>query len=127
MFEFLDIDRIEGEEIDLILVKKTPANPSKDYFPCYLLNIVLHGSNTKTGSIPYYGGNIGYGISEEHRGHHYASKACILLKETAKTHGLDYLIITCDPDNIPSRKTCEYLGAELLEIAILPKDNEMYL
>lgn len=71
MFEFLDIDRIEGEEIDLILAKKIPANPSRDYFPCYLFNIVLHGSNTKTGSIllrighndnTYYGGNIGYGL-----------------------------------------------------------------
>lgn len=106
MFEFLDIYRISGEEIDLILVKKTPADPSKNYFPCYLFNILLHGSNTKVGAIllrishndnTYYGGNIGYGINEEHRGHHYASKACLLLMEVAKTHGLDYLIITCDP------------------------------
>ncbi len=135
-FQFIDIDRIEGKEIDLVIKEKTPAEPAKNYVPSYTFNIVLHGTDIKAGGInlrvkhndnTYYGGNIGYGVDEEHRGHHYASKACLLVKEAAIAHGLDYLIITCDPENIASRKTCEYLGAELLEIAMLPEDNEMYL
>ena len=36
------------------------------------------------------------------------------------------LYITCNPDNIPSRKTCEKLGLILEEIVDLPEDNEMY-
>lgn len=36
-----------------------------------------------------------------------------------------YLYITCNPDNIPSRKTLEYLKGELLEIAELPEDSDM--
>lgn len=70
-------------------------------------------------------GNIGYEIDEPCRGHHYAGKACRLLFELAKRHGMEYLIITCNPDNRPSRKTCEWLGGELLEIAELPEDNGM--
>ena len=62
-----------------------------------------------------------------YRGHHYAEKACRLLFTLAKKHGLGYVIITCRPDNIPSRRTCERLGGELLEIAELPEDNEMRL
>lgn len=38
---------------------------------------------------------------------------------------MSYLYITCNPDNIPSRKTLEYLKGELLEIAELPEDSDM--
>lgn len=75
----------------------------------------------------YYGGNIGYRIKEEYRGHHYAAKACLLLFKLAKEHGMKYLIITCNPDNYPSRKTCEYIGCRLVEIVELPADNDMRL
>jgi predicted acetyltransferase len=34
--------------------------------------------------------------------------------------------ITCDPDNIASRKTCELAGARLVEIVDLPEDTDMY-
>ena len=47
----------------------------------------------------YYGGNIGYSVDKKYRGHHYAGKACLLLFELAKKHHMDYLIITCVPDN----------------------------
>jgi len=30
--------------------------------------------------------------------HHYAAKACIILKSLARKHGMDKLIITCNPD-----------------------------
>lgn len=57
--------------------------------------------------------------------YHFAGKACLLLFELARKHDMQYLIITCNPDNHASRKTCEYAGGELLEIAELPKDNDM--
>lgn len=73
----------------------------------------------------YYGGNIGYRVSEQYRGHHYAGKACLLLFELAKRHDMEYLIITCNPDNYASRKTCEYAGGVLEKIVELPEDNDM--
>ncbi len=39
---------------------------------------------------------------------------------------MDYLIITCVPDNIASSRTCEITGGKFLEIANIPEDNEMY-
>ena len=39
---------------------------------------------------------------------------------------MPYVIITCNPDNLPSRRTLERLGGDLLEIVDLPPDNDMY-
>lgn len=39
---------------------------------------------------------------------------------------MDRLIITCNPDNSPSRITCEKAGLKLKEIIDLPPHNEMY-
>ena len=72
----------------------------------------------------YYAGNIGYQIDEPYRGHHYAGKACKLLFQLARRQGMEYVIIVCAPSNQPSRKTCEWLGGELLEIVELPEDSE---
>jgi len=36
------------------------------------------------------------------------------------------LIITCSPDNFPSRITCEKAGLKLKEIVDLPPHNELY-
>ena len=36
------------------------------------------------------------------------------------------LIITCSPDNIPSRRTLEKLGGTLLETANVPEDHWLY-
>lgn len=69
----------------------------------------------------YYDGHIAYTIEEEYRGHHYAYKACLLLKSLLSKEGINHVIITCDPDNIASRKTIEALGATFIEQATVPK------
>lgn len=134
-FEFLDFDSIDGEDIDLVIEKKAPAEDEKGFVPAYKYNIILHGSSENVGKIDvrignnqslYFGGHIGYSILERFRGNHFAAKACILIKQVAVAHGMDKLIITCNPDNLPSRKTCEYIGANLIEIIDLPPHNDMY-
>jgi len=117
----------------LVLEKTVDGDEEKGWVPAYHFAICnLEG--TKMGICDlrvghndklYFGGNIGYRVEETYRGHHYAGKACLLLLELAKKHEMGYLIITCNPDNYPSRKTCEYAGGELLEIVELPEDNDM--
>ena len=76
--------------------------------------------------ITHYAGHIGYGVDRPHRGHHYAARACRLLLPLAKKHGLDPLWITCNPDNLASRKTCEALGATLEEIVSVPPGSDLF-
>ena len=131
--EFFDTDFLESEEIKLVLDNTAQADPVRKWAPAYYFTICDKQGNAmgdcdlRIGYSDglYYGGHIGYGVKEKYRGHHYAAKACRLLFELAKKHEMDYLYITCNPDNLPSRKTLEYLNGNLLEIAELPEDNEM--
>ena len=131
---FLDVSDLKTEEIFLRLAKTGEANPEKQWVPAYYFDICLTdgtkigccdlriGHNDKT----YIGGNIGYGIDEPYRGRRYAAKACALLFRQAAKHGMDHLIITCQPNNKASSRTCELAGGTLLEIRDIPEDNEMY-
>ncbi|WP_207643701.1 GNAT family N-acetyltransferase [Desnuesiella massiliensis] len=112
-----------------------PSNGEKGYVPAYKYRITMHNSNDSIGNIDirigyneniYYGGNIGYEIEQAYRGNNYASKACKIIKQIAIAHGMDGLIMTCNPDNFPSRVTCEKAGLKLKEIVDLPPHNEMY-
>ena len=130
---FLDTSFLRNDEILLQLEKTVDGDEARQWLPAYHFAI-CNPDGVKMGACDlrighnesvYYGGNIGYRVEPAFRGHHYAGKACRLLFELAKRHGLDWLIITCSPDNWPSRKTCEGLGGTLLEIAELPADNPM--
>lgn len=130
---FINTDFLKNDEITLLLEKTVDGDDAKGWVPAYHFAI-CSSTGTRLGVCDlrighndklYYGGNIGYTVDEKYRGHHYAGKACLLLFELAGKHGMDYLIITCNPDNHASRKTCEYAGGELLEIVELPEDNDM--
>lgn len=130
---FLDTSDLKNEEISLELERTAEGNIEKGRVPAYYFAI-CNNDGAKIGECDlrvgynentYYGGNIGYSVDEKYRGRHYAGKACLLLFELAKRHNMDYLIISCDPDNIASRKTCEYAGGKLSEIAELPEGNDM--
>ncbi len=129
---FLNTEDLYNKEIRLVLEKTVEGN-DKGWVPAYHFAICDH-EGTKMGSCDlrighneklYYGGNIGYRIEEPYRGHHYAAKASLLLFELARKHDLGYVIITCNPDNHASRKTCEKLDGTLLEIVSLPEDSDM--
>ncbi len=116
MSEFKELDLLTDGEIDLRIEEKIPPDEKKGYVPVYRYRITLHDSENSIGIIVirigynenlYYGGNIGYFINEEYRGNNYALKACKIIKDVAVAHGMNKIIITCNPDNISSRKTCE--------------------
>lgn len=134
MFLFKKV--LSNDEIVLKLIRTADANPVRNWVPTYYFSICSAKDGSELGDCDlrighnentWYGGNVGYAINPEHRGHHYAAKACLLLFELAKLHKLTYLYITCNPDNIASRKTCEYAGGVLETIADLPAYNDMYI
>ena len=134
---------LKNDEVCLILDQYVPANREKGWVPAYFFDICTPDGKKKMGrcdlrighnDLLYYGGNIGYNVKPRYRGNHYAVKACKLLFELARQQRLGYVIITCNPDNLPSRRTLEHLCRELpqcngrmLEIVDLPEDNDMYL
>lgn len=130
---FLDTNFLKTAEISLRQIELDPDDPQRKWDPAFHFDILDHtgrpvgGCNLRLGHSDalYYAGNIGYKIDEPYRGRHYAGKACQLLFALARRQGMEYLIITCTPDNQASRKTCEWLGGELLEIAELPEDSDM--
>lgn len=81
--------------------------------------------NLRVGSTTHvqrYGGHIGFDVSPEHRGHHFAARAVRLLIPLARQLGLNPLWITCDPENAASRRTLELAGAHFVEIVDVPSD-----
>ena len=94
-----------------------------------LWRITEHGKKQEIGQISfrngesiyiYYFGHIGYHIDPPWRGHGYACAACKLISSLFAYEAKSSLVITCDPDNIPSRKTCEKLGCTLERIVDVP-------
>jgi tagatose 1,6-diphosphate aldolase len=77
-------------------------------------------------NLRMYLGHIGYNVLPAARGNHYAARACRLLLPLARRHGLSELWITCNPENIASQRTCERLGAQLIDTVPLPANHLLY-
>lgn len=128
--------RISGEIVDLIPEKIIEARADNQYVPSVFYRIYLHGSLHEVGACDlrlgmnrelYYAGNIGYNIKPSERGHGYAYEACLLLFRTAADeYGMHTLIITCSPDNVPSRHTLEKLNGTFLETVNVPPEHWLY-
>jgi len=73
-----------------------------------------------------YYGHVGYNVFPPARGRHFAERACRLVLPLARAHGMRELWITCNPENAASRRTCERLGATLIEVVDLPEGFPLY-
>jgi tagatose 1,6-diphosphate aldolase len=76
--------------------------------------------------VELYYGHVGYNVLPAARGCRYAQRACQLLAPLARAHGMSRLWITCNPENFASRKTCERLGAELVDFVDVPPSNPLH-
>lgn len=134
-FTFLDPGKLTDNDLELVLIKKVPANKKKRYFPAYEFEMRNSKTGKKIGGISLRignnettkcGGHIGYRVDEEFRGNRYAARSLKLLFPFAKRNCLNPPWITCNSENIPSRKTCELAGGALIEIVDVAKNNEEY-
>lgn len=98
----------------------------------YTFDICLPGRKKPIGYISlrlgespalYYLGHIGYRIHQDFRGHSYAGKALRLLIPLMRKEKLLHPVITTNPNNPASRKTCEKLGCRLERIAPVPFEH----
>jgi len=136
-FAFLDPGRLVDGDLMLTLRTCLPGDPARGWAPSYEFEMRHTEEGTLLGHISLrigendhlllYAGHIGYEVLPEHRGHHYAARACRLLLPLALQHGLETVWITCDPDNWASRRTCELAGARFVEIVRVPPNDVLYL
>ena len=134
-FPFRQYEPIVGDEIALLLNRYLEGERALERVPAYLFDIVLlDGSligqiDLRIGqghALVTYAGQVGYGIEPPYRGHGYAAEACRLLAPVARDHGMTGLWITCNPDNQASIRTCERLGAHLIETVKVPRWSELW-
>ncbi len=127
----LCIDSLILQEDHLVLEFIETAIHPVHKVPAYSFLMVHAESRTEMGKINLrlgtgrhierYGGHIGYSVDVEHRGNRYASRSLSLLKPLARRLGLESLWVTCDPENVASRRTCELAGARFVEIVDVPE------
>ena len=115
--------------IDLVPISLYPPDSDMGFGETYDYIIAPHGVRKEAGRISlrlgespcvYYFGHIGYHVDPPYRGKHFARRACALLRPLMLARGKTSVVITTDPDNIPSRKTCEGLGCVLERIVQVP-------
>jgi predicted acetyltransferase len=70
-----------------------------------------------------YGGHIGYTIRPTKRRMGYGTEICRLALEESKKLGLTRVLITCDDDNVGSRKIIEANGGVLEDVVPQPDVN----
>lgn len=123
-FVFIDPGSMIDNELKLKLGATFPYNPDKGHVPAYQFvmtntytNAVMGGIDLRVGlteKLKEYGGHIGYRVHEPYRGHRYAARSCRLLLPLIQKLDINPVVITCDPDNLPSVRTIESLGAALI-------------
>jgi predicted acetyltransferase len=120
-------------EVSLRFVRVVPGEPARGLVPFYHFRI-LAADGTDVGHINFRvgesehvrvaAGHIGYQIGEAFRGHRYALQACRAIAPFVAAV-YEAVLITCDPDNQPSRRTIERLGARFMdEVAVPPHDPQ---
>lgn len=72
-------------------------------------------------------GNVGYHIEPEYRGHNYAAKATKLLNGILKDIGVESVFVAVDKKNIPSIKTIEKMGGEIIDVNNSDPDIVRYI
>jgi tagatose 1,6-diphosphate aldolase len=130
-FEFLDLELPVDGDLQLILSERVPAEGNLWGVPAYTFKMQL-ASGEYVGRIRLragwnenvirYAGHVGYAVEAAHRGRRYAERACRMIVPLAKQHGMTSLWITCQPDNAPSRRTLERLGAECIGLLDVPPE-----
>jgi predicted acetyltransferase len=120
---------LPGQDVELRFRDRTTRDRKQGIRESFTYDICMMDTGEYVGYISlrlgespeiYYLGHIGYRVEEPWRGRGYAAKAVQALLPLIKDTGMLSFSITTDPDNIPSRKTCEKLGCMLESIVPVP-------
>ena len=124
--QFLEPGVLREGELELVLTDRVPSDPARGFVPAYDFTMTIAERGEVVGQITLrlgeseslitYAGQLGFEVDAPYRGRHFAARSCRLLYPLARAHGFKELWITCDPENLASRRTCELSGGQLVEI-----------
>lgn len=123
---------LADHELSLVLAERTFAMPYR--VPTYRFDMKVEGARIgsatlRVGHNEYlerYAGHIGYGVEYGFRGRRYAARSCQLMFHLARCFHMTALWITCNPENVASRRTCEIVGGEMVDIVDVPPEVDLY-
>jgi tagatose 1,6-diphosphate aldolase len=119
--------------VRLRFLHQVPGNLRRGFAPSYQFQVMAGDEdaghiNFRVGHsthVDMCAGHIGYEILEPFRGQHFAYHACLALAPFIRAVS-GTVIITCDPDNVPSIKTIARLGATFLGEVPVPVEDPHY-
>jgi predicted acetyltransferase len=121
--------------VKLIFDTMTEGDEERGFVPGYRFRIVddqdinvghLSFRVGDTEHVRLAAGHIGYEVAEAHRGHGYAVDACLAVAPWISEIS-ESVLITVDPDNFPSIRTVERIGATFLDEVDVPEGDPHYL
>ena len=124
-----------ADEVRLRFIEIVPADPTRGLVPYYHFRIVTQdGSdvghiNFRIGEnehIRLCAGHIGFEIIAAKRGRRYALQACRALAPFVRLV-CGTVTLTCDPENLSSKRTIEHLGAEFVDEVAVPISDPHYV
>jgi RimJ/RimL family protein N-acetyltransferase len=130
-FEFMAVELPADGDLHLVRSECQPAATNPWGVPAYQFRMqsaageYIGRIRLRVGwndDIVRYAGQVGYAVEPAFRGRRYAERACRMIIPVAQRHGMLHLWITCQPDNVASRRTLERLGAECVGVVDVPAD-----
>lgn len=125
---------LTGASVDLLFKEVRPGDELKGYVPWYHFRIVTKDGidvghiNFRMGDtdhIRYCAGHIGYEVFPACRGRGYSYHACQTIGPFVRSIRSDVLL-TVDPENMPSIRTIEKLGCTFIDNIEIAKTENAY-
>jgi len=126
---------LQSGPIRLEFAETVGGDVQREFVPYYHFKIV-HAAATIVGHInlrigdtrhvKMCAGHVGFEVLPKFRGHSYSYHACRALAPLVRIH-YENVILTADPDNVPSRRVIEKLGAHFIDEVDVPADDPAYL
>ena len=131
-----EVGTLRDRDLWLKLRARDLTGAARGFVPAYRFAMHLDGVGRPVGrislrigstdTIERYAGHIGYEVLAAFRGSRLAERSVRLVLPLARRHDFSELWVTCNPDNWASRRTCERLGAEFVDIVDVPRDNPVF-